>query len=128
DRVPAILHLLAQTSHPDFKELIQVAAENTAEDQPVDQRMRGVEGLLQYPVIELELAQFPVEPVFTGIQIDFLTHRRHFYRRRHTLITADDLLHCFSCHHCPYPFQAQADRPFQPRWRSLISLAARTAK
>src|SRR6056297_3078347 len=84
DGFTTVFHLLPQTGNTDLEELIHVAAEDAAENQTVDQRVGLIQRLLEYPVIELQLAQFPVEVVFIGIQVDLLTNRGHLYRRWHT--------------------------------------------
>ena len=126
---PAVLHLLTQARHPDLEELVHVAAENAAENQPVDQRVRGVQRLLQYPVVELELAQFPVEVVLAGVQVHFLAYRRKLNRRRHAQFGIDCLLGCFSGHRYPYPLSGQAVACVTPaRGLSSVSQRARQNK
>ena len=79
----AILDLLAQARHPDLEELVHVAAENAAEHQPVNQRMRGIQSLFEHPVVELKLAQFAVEIVFLGGDINFHAGGWCFHGSRH---------------------------------------------
>src|SRR5690554_4395685 len=83
---PAVLNLLTQASYPYLEELIHVAAKNAAKNQPVNQWMGGIKRLLQHPIIKLKLAQFSVEVVFTGVQVDHFTHRRNFYRSGYALL------------------------------------------
>src|SRR5690554_2822025 len=70
---PAVFDLLAQPCHPNLEEFVHIAAKNTAKNQPVNQRMSGIQRLLQYSIIELKLAQLTVEVVFTGVQINHFT-------------------------------------------------------
>ena len=49
-----------QAAHPDHEELVQVAGEYAHEPHPLHQRHRGVRGLGQHPLVELQPAQLPV--------------------------------------------------------------------
>src|SRR6516164_6142804 len=60
---PAELLQLFQARYADLEELIQIAAGDTQEPQPLEQRHGLVERLVEHPLIELEERQFPVDVV-----------------------------------------------------------------
>src|SRR5204863_662463 len=59
-RAAELLQLL-QARDPDLEELIEIAAGDAQELQPLEQRHRLIEGLVEHPLVELEERQFPVD-------------------------------------------------------------------
>ena len=53
--------LLLEARDPYLEELVQVAAEDGEELDPLEQRRPGVEGLVQDPPVELQPAELPVQ-------------------------------------------------------------------
>jgi hypothetical protein len=50
-----------KSRNADLEELVEVVADNAQEAQPLEQRYFGIFGLGQYPAVEFELGEFPVE-------------------------------------------------------------------
>ncbi len=65
--------LLLQAGDADLEELVQVAADDAQEPQPLEQRHRRVLGLRQHAPVELEQAELAVEEVLRG---EFFCHVR----------------------------------------------------
>ena len=73
--------LRGKPGHPDHEKLIEVVAGNRQEAQPLEQRVVGVAGFHENPVVEAEPAQFPVEETLgrcaQGISIQLGGSLRH---------------------------------------------------
>src|SRR5256885_10243042 len=53
----------------DLEELIEIAAADAQELQPLEQRHRLIERLIQNPLVELEERQFPVDVVLGRLEV-----------------------------------------------------------
>ena len=60
---------LLQARDADLEELIEVAAGDAQELQPLEQRHRFVERLVEHPLVELEERQFAVDVVLRSLEI-----------------------------------------------------------
>ncbi len=57
------LEQLLETGHPDFEEFVEVCRGNAQETQPLQQRHRLVERLVQHPLVEFEERQLAVDVI-----------------------------------------------------------------
>jgi hypothetical protein len=55
------LHLLLETGHTHLEELVQIGADDAEELEALQQRILLVEGLIEYPLVELQPAQSPID-------------------------------------------------------------------
>src|SRR5882672_5653892 len=60
---------LLQSRHPDLEELIEIAAGDAQELQPLEQRHRLIERLVEHPLVELEERQFPVDVLLRRLEV-----------------------------------------------------------
>ena len=60
-KVGAQFDLRLQPGNADLEKFVQVIAHNAQEAQPLEQRYLGIFDLGQYPAVEFELREFPVE-------------------------------------------------------------------
>lgn len=77
------LHLLFQSSNPDFKKLIQVGADDAEELEPLQQWIFLIESLIEHTLVKLQPAQSAINEK-RGI-IKFHGHsivRRIYFRSR----------------------------------------------
>ena len=86
------LALLEQPRHPDHEELVEVAVEDGEEVHPLEQRIGGVERLLEHPFVEAEPGELAVdvEPGILEVDLPLLldcvgSSRNHFLRHPMTL-------------------------------------------
>ncbi len=63
-------HLFFQAGNADFEEFIEIGAEDQQKDQALQQRVVGIAGLFQYPLIEFQIAQLTIFVVFAIVQIN----------------------------------------------------------
>ncbi len=54
-------HLPLEPGDPDLEELVEIAAEDAEELEPLEQRRAGVERLVQHPAVELQPGELPVD-------------------------------------------------------------------
>ena len=54
-------HLALEPGHPHLVELVEVAAEDAEELEPLEERSAGVERLVQHPAVELQPGELAVD-------------------------------------------------------------------
>ncbi len=63
---------LLQARHPNLKKLVEVRAGDAQKLHALEQRYSAVLGLFQYPLVELEERQLPVDVKLRNLEVDII--------------------------------------------------------